>query len=152
MSRSAEVRLPFAGEERLFRLGIGQVRAVQERCDAGPLELLGRIKLGTWRVDDVREVLFQGLKGGGLSDAEATRLVAANFDPGPWLPFAALAQAVIAAGVVGAEDEPLGERAGEGAAKPTRSPGARSASPTGTGRGRRSAGPRATSTPPASGS
>ena len=43
MSRHGEILAAFGGEERTFRLGLGQVRALQEKCDAGPSELARRL-------------------------------------------------------------------------------------------------------------
>lgn len=115
MSRAAEVMLAFGGEERLFRLPIGRLRAVQERCDAGPMEIIARLANGGWRLDDVREVILQGLIGGGLGQPEATRLMLTAFDSLPLQPFVPVAQAVMMAAVVGVEDEEPGEgQAGEG--------------------------------------
>lgn len=113
MSRSSEFSAEFAGEDRLFRLPIGRLRAVQEKCDCGPMELLQRFIGGTYRVDDVREVILQGLIGGGLDAPSAGRLIKSNFDDLPLQPFVMLAQGVIMACLVGAEDEDMGERQGE---------------------------------------
>lgn len=124
MSRGAEVTLAFAGEERAFRLPLGRLRAVQEKCDAGPMELLNRLYSGAWRVDDLREILLQGLIGGGLDQAAATRLMRTAFDDLPLAQFVPLAQAVMGAAVVGAEDEPdVGKPpAGEAEASPSPAP------------------------------
>lgn len=113
MGRSAEFTAEFGGEDRLFRLPLGRLRAVQEKCDAGPMELLQRFLNGTYRIDDVRETLLQGLIGGGLDTAMAARLVKSNFDDLPLTPFVLLAQGVMMAVLVGAEDEALGELPGE---------------------------------------
>jgi len=113
MSRAAEVRLDFAGEERLFRLGIGQLRALDEVCDCGPMELLTRLSSGQWRTNDLRESLFQGLKGGGMADGEASKLIKSTVDVGPLQQYVPLAYSVILAAVVGVEDEDLGEPEGE---------------------------------------
>ncbi len=127
MSRAAEVTVEFGGEERLFALPIGRLRAIQEKCDCGPLELIRRLAAGSWRVDDVREPLLQGLVGGGMDQVSATRLIQTNFDDLPILPNVPLAQAVLMAAIMGAEDEPLGEQEGEAAA--SHSPEESSASP-----------------------
>lgn len=113
MSRAAEVRLDFAGEERLFRLGIGQLRALDEACDCGPMELLTRFSSGTWRAKDLRETVFQALKGGGMADAEATRLVKDTIDLGPLNQYVPLAQGAVLACLVGVEGDDLGESKGE---------------------------------------
>lgn len=116
MSRTAEIVLAFGGEDRTFRLNIGRLRALQEKTDAGPQELLSRLLQGTWRVDDLRETLLQGLIGGGSSSADATRLLKSDFDDLPFGQFVQTAQAVLAATLVGApdeEDETSGEPLGE---------------------------------------
>lgn len=114
MSRSAEVTLAFGGEDRVFCLKLGRLRALQEKTDCGPMALLSRYMSGDWRVDDVREAILQGLIGGGLDQANATKLVMSYFDDQPLQPFVQLAQGVVMAALVGAEDEDLGEPEGEG--------------------------------------
>lgn len=113
MSRAAEVTLLWGGEERLFRLPIGRVRAIQEKCDAGLPELLRRYITQSWMIDDVREVILQGLIGGGLDNQAATKAVLAYFDDTPIQPHITVAQAVVAAAIVGVDDEDLGEPEGE---------------------------------------
>lgn len=131
MSRAAEVRLDFAGEERLFRLGIGQLRVLDEACDCGPMELLTRFSAGTWRTKDLRETIFQGLKGGGMADAEATRLVRETVDVGPLNQYVPIAQGTVLACLVGVEGDDLGEPEGE-AEKSSPSPDQKSGSPAST--------------------
>lgn len=146
MSRAAEVSLQFADGERLFRLPIGRWRAVQERCDAGPLELLRRYTTSSWRVDDVREVILQGLIGGGLPVAEATKLMNTHFDDLPLAQFVPVAQAIVMVSVVGAEDEDgPGERKAGGKTQ-TASRAPKSGSPGSTAKARPSASTRAKST------
>lgn len=120
MSRSAEIEIAFGGEDRTFRLPIGRLRALQEKVDAGPMELLHRIAAQTWRVDDLRETILQGLIGGGMSSADATRLLKSDFDDLPLAQFTTIAQAVLFTAVLGAEDEPVGE--GQGEPAPSLSP------------------------------
>lgn len=131
MSRAAEVRLDFAGEERLFRLGIGQLRVLDEACDCGPMELLTRFASGTWRTRDLRETIFQGLKGGGTPDGEATRLIRETVDLGPLNQYVPVAQGALLAALVGIEGDELGEPRGE-VEKSAPSPEASSVSPAST--------------------
>lgn len=131
MSRAAEVRLDFAGEERLFRLGIGQLRALDEACDCGPMELLTRFSSGSWRIRDLRETILQGLKGGGMADGEATKLIRTTIDEGPLQQYVPVAYAVTLAAVVGVEGDDLGEPEGE-ATESRPSPDQNSASPVST--------------------
>lgn len=127
MSRSAEITLVFAGEERPFRLPIGRLRALQEKTDAGPMELVQRFAAGTWRVDDLRETIHQGLIGGGMAAADAAKLLKTDFDDLPLGQFVGTAQAIVLAAVVGAGEETLGEDQGEAVTNP--SPGPNSGSP-----------------------
>lgn len=150
MSRSAEIVLAFGGEDRTFRLSLGRLRALQEKTDCGPMELLGRFVSGTWRVDDLREAVLQGLIGGGLDVSQATKLIQNNFDDLPLQQFVPLAQAIVMATVVGAEDESLGEPAAGAEMNP--SPAASSGSQASTAPARSSATRRAKSTISPSGS
>lgn len=114
MSRSADIVLAFGGEDRTFRLPLGRLRVLQERTGCGPMELLRRLADGTWRVDDLRETILQGLIGGGLDQGRATKLVQQTFDDQPLQPFVTVAQAILLAAVMGAEDEDApGEIEGE---------------------------------------
>lgn len=127
MSRAAEITMAFGGEERLFRLPIGRLRALQEKTDSGPMELIQRLVAGNWRIDDVREPILQGLIGGGMDSRSATQLLLDHFDDLPVLPFVAVAQAIVAASVIGVEEETM-EKHKAGTAKNTRSRAARSGS------------------------
>ncbi len=151
MSRSGEVTVEWAGEERVFRLAIGQWRKIQEKCDVGPEELLGRLArsilvrakssglsasaaltlapASPWRVDDVREPILQGLLGAGLELNAAARLVRDWVDDRPLFEALPLAFAIVLGALSPPEDEtpPPGEPQGE---SPTNlSPEESSASP-----------------------
>lgn len=134
MSRSGEITLAWGDEDRTFRLGIREWEKVQEKCDAGPAEILARLApafialqqglspqqvisagyLGTWRVHDVREPLYQGLIGAGKNPNEAGKIVRDLVDERPLIESMAIAYQVVLASVTGAEDEPPpGEPEGE---------------------------------------
>lgn len=119
MSRSAEIEIAFGGEDRPFRLNIGRLRALQEKVDAGPMELVNRLSAGAWRVDDLRETILQGLIGGGMTSADATRLMKSDFDDLPLAQFVPIAQAILYTALLGAEDEPTGEVQGEAPSSPS---------------------------------
>lgn len=72
--RHAE-ELVWAGGEHRFRLGIGELRAVEQACDAGVSVVLLRLLGQQWKVDDVLSPIRLGLIGGGMKDAEAKRLM-----------------------------------------------------------------------------
>jgi hypothetical protein len=156
-SRYGEVRLALGAEERVFRLGLGQIRAIEEKCDAGLPELAQRLApmmqiaamaaaapdeagafmmkailegaLGTWRVDDYREVIYQALVGGGETPTMAGLIVKASVDERAPLEMAVLAFNIILAALLGPEDEPLGET--KGAKPPPKNPRSRAARPAG---------------------
>jgi hypothetical protein len=154
MSRHAELVRQWGSEERTFRLGIGEWRKIQETCDAGPGEVVQRIAAwaavrmampkanfleilaaggaGRWRVDDVREVLYRGLTGGGMDPTSAGRLVRELHDERPLLENLPLALEIVLASLSGPEEEPVGERVGEPptTTSATSSPTEDSASPT----------------------
>jgi Phage tail tube protein, GTA-gp10 len=154
VSRSGEITRQWGDAERTFRLGIGEWRKVQETCDAGPAEIAARLAayaalrqrapnasfldmlaaggLGRWRVDDIREPLYRGLIGGGMSPTAAGLLVRELHDERPLTENIALALEIVLASLVGAEDEPVGEPAGERQTTARRSPGKNSGSRTST--------------------
>lgn len=107
------MRRVWIGGEHEFALNIGQLRALQKACDAGPEEILSRIWGGTWRVDDLVEVIRIGLIGGGEVDAkDAGLLVAGLIDKHPVLQFKPIAQDILMHALVGEVDDKVGEHQG----------------------------------------
>lgn len=119
MSRGGEVSAPFAGEERLFRLRLGELRQLQEMCgDVGPGTIIGRLRATgpvwqrPWLVDDVRGPILLGLVGAGMDRQKATRLVVKWLDePQDWAAHTSLASVVILAAITGPKDEPIDAQA-----------------------------------------
>ena len=100
----------FFGEaETVFRLDIGAIRRLEEKRGCGIFALQRRMVDQSAWIDDVVEVLRQGLIGAGMPPAEAARLVTA-YGPGSGLGSAidayALAVLVLHAGLL----TPSGER------------------------------------------
>lgn len=106
------IELNWHGGEHKFALRIGQLRALQDKLDSGPEEILNRFRLGTWRVDDVVEVLRFGLIGGGMDSKGAGKLVLRLVDLHPIIEFKLTALHVLAASLLGVEDDPVGEPQG----------------------------------------
>src|SRR5690606_33395855 len=109
---------------------IGCIRRLQDACDAGPQHIMNRLFDGTWRDHDLREPLIQGLVGAGVQQRDAQALIEKWVDPEPKQQFIPMAQAILMAWLVGAEDEDLGEPSGEAQTNP--SPDQSSASPAST--------------------
>lgn len=107
------------GGDHPFRLGLGELRAVQDKCDAGPELILQRIRMGIWKVDDLFEVLRFGLIGGGMDRSAATKLVQDTFDRTPLLEFKVPALAILAFALIQPEDDPVGEPSPAGETTPS---------------------------------
>jgi len=106
--RPVVIRWP--GGEHAFRLGIGELRAIQQLTDCGPEFLMHRIAAGQWRVDDLRETIRNGLIGGGMAHVEALKLVDRTFSTtSAAVAFKGPAQEILAAYLYGPPDDPVGE-------------------------------------------
>lgn len=111
MSGDGKVRLNWRGGEHEFHLRLGEIRALQNTCDAGPGELHDRMVLGKWRVDEIRETVRLALIGGGMEPKDAQKLVELHVDVGPWTESALLARALLASFLTGVPDDPVGKLA-----------------------------------------
>lgn len=114
----AGVDITWAGGEHSFALTIDLMRALQERCDAGPAWVLTRLRSGQWMVDDVVSTIRLGLEGGGLSKDAARKLVAQHVEDRPLAISVLTAQLILMSALYGTEDDPVGE-ASAGAATQT---------------------------------
>lgn len=113
-TRSGKIELEWAdlggagaGGKHVFRLPIAQLEELQEKCDAGPQQILRRLYDGAWRTYDVRETLRLGLIGGGMASLDAAKMVERYAGDGNLLENVIIAQAVLAAALAGVPDEPL---------------------------------------------
>lgn len=76
----------FGGEDCDFRLGIGELRELQERTNKGPEEVLTALRSGSWHTDDISETIRIGLIGAGVEPAKAKARVLRYVDEIPnWL-------------------------------------------------------------------
>ncbi len=105
--------LVWLGGEHEFALDIGSLRALQKHCDAGPQQILNRIAVGNWRVDDLYQTIRLGLIGGGMAQAEANRLTDATFQAHKLRQLRPTAQAILVDALIGDPDDPVGEVEGE---------------------------------------
>ena len=63
------------GGEHAFRLGIGELRAIEQRSDAGVFVVLMRLLSQLAKIDDIIGPIRLGLIGGGLPEKDAQKLV-----------------------------------------------------------------------------
>ena len=113
------VELNWPGGEHAFRLRLGELQALQEKCDAGPEMVLQRIRLGVWQVNDLFETLRFGLIGGGMDRDAARKLVVDAFERTPLMEFKTPAIEVLAAALIGVPDDPAGEPSPAGETTPS---------------------------------
>ena len=115
------IQVTWAGGESDFLLNIALLRALQDRCDAGPAWVLNRLTSGQWRVDDVIETIRLGLEGGGMKKEDARKLVARHVEDRPLTLSVMTAQVILMAALFGNEDDPVGEaQAGAETPNPSR--------------------------------
>lgn len=138
MSGTGEVSADFAGEERAFRIRLGEIRKIEGKCETGIGEVCRRLARAVYvqnaakggdilsalatgveiHADDVRTPIYEGLVGGGMSAADAAKLVRAEVDDRGMrglLDNAAVALLIL----IGSQEIPPGEpRAGESPATP----------------------------------
>lgn len=103
------VDLTWAGGEHTFLLTIDLLRALQEKCDAGPMFVLERLATKRWMVDDVIQPIRLGLEGGGMSKDQARKLVKKHVEDQPLHASVTTAMAVLMSAIYGSEDDPVGE-------------------------------------------
>lgn len=118
MSADGSVDLVFGGDVRHFRLAIENLIALQEKLDAGPMQVVTGLQLGTWRVAYLLEVLRIGLIGGGMEPKAAQKLVEDNVRPGNIVPHVLTAMAVLLSALQGDPDDPVGKKKTRRSRKP----------------------------------
>jgi hypothetical protein len=117
MSVDGSVELVFGGDTRRFRLAIKNLIALQEKRNSGPMEIVQRLQLGIWRVEDIVETLRIGLLGGygdnptPEQDKTTRALVEAHVREGNITPHVLTALAVLLSALQGDPDEPVGKKA-----------------------------------------
>lgn len=107
--RDAQITLTWADGDYVFRLGWGEIELLQEACDAGPYVLLARLNDHSFRIADISQTIRLGLIGGGMAPVDALKLVRTYVEARPPAENLMFAQAILAAGCIGAPDEKLGE-------------------------------------------
>lgn len=109
MSRSSAIDLDWGDGTHRFALRWGELAELQEKTDAGPYVVLQRLHTGSWRVEDVSNVIRLGLVGGGMTPPEAMKKVRFYVEQRPPLESVPYAVAILSASLLGAPDEPPGE-------------------------------------------
>ena len=127
MTRRAYIDLDFADGEHRFKLGLAELEELQEKCDAGPPVILDRLagSMGQsgvagllaggarWRTHDVTETIRIGLIGGGMPPLKALALTRRYAVPPDMMLCAKAAFSILAAALMGVDDEEVGKPEGE---------------------------------------
>lgn len=109
MSADGSVELEWRYGTNRFRLGLREIRILQEKTGYGPLHLSRRLDEGVSFIDEWRLVILHGLMGGGMSPQEANRAVALAVDDKPMGEALLVARIVLGAAIAGVDDDPLGK-------------------------------------------
>lgn len=116
MSADGSITLPWGGEERKFRLGLGELRELQEKVNhnrlnpIGPRALLSLFETFDAWPDQVREVLRLGLIGGGTKIELVPGLIKRYCDERPPFDSVPVAHAVLMTALMGVRDDPVGKK------------------------------------------
>ncbi|MBB3396877.1 gene transfer agent family protein [Rhizobium sp. BK060] len=78
MRGAEEVTWP--GGEHSFRLGIGELRAIEQRSDAGCAVVMMRLLSSQFKIDDVIQPIRLGLIGGGMDERAAQKVIESALD------------------------------------------------------------------------
>ena len=113
MSRNASIDVDFGDGEHTFRLAIGQLRELQEKTGVSPFAVLARLVAYQPMIDDCSMVIRLGLIGGGMTPADALRLVRDYCDARPPAESLPIATLILRAGLMGVPDEEPGKSPGE---------------------------------------
>lgn len=120
----------FAGQDRIFRLRIGEIGELETLCDAGIGGVFSRLATMQFKFADVRETIRLGLIGGGTVASQAAFFVKRYVDDRPLNENVPLAIDILRATFEGAkdatkaDDPPSGDGSGKqaGSGDPATSP------------------------------
>lgn len=101
MSSDGSITREWGDGEHTFRLRIKELRELEEKRNSGSMEICKRITDGSWKVDDLFEVLRLGLIGGGMQAPLALGLVSKYVTPGAISEHIVPAQLVLVAALFG---------------------------------------------------
>ena len=108
------VRLNWVGGEHDFALRIGELRSLQDSCNAGPEQVMVRLQNGSWRVNDIIEPIRLGLIGASeMTTAEAGPFVTNIFNQHNRLELKMTAFAIMVDALIGPEEDSPGGDQGE---------------------------------------
>lgn len=115
--RGAETII-WPGGEHDFRLGIGELRALEQRSDAGCAVVMMRLLGQQWKIDDVIQPIRLGLIAAGMPAPDAQNAIDAALDIASPYALAITAAEILRRFIMWETDDQPGEQAA-GVAKQT---------------------------------
>lgn len=113
MRQGKEIVWP--GGVHTFMLNIGELRALEQKTNAGAFVTMTRLLASQWKIDDVVATIRLGLVGAGISEKEARELVDNALDVASAYRLAITAAMVLEHSLMwDANDQPGEPEAGEG--------------------------------------
>ncbi|NTS30666.1 gene transfer agent family protein [Phyllobacterium sp. BT25] len=113
MRQGKEIVWP--GGEHTFMLNIGELRALEQKTNAGAFVTMTRLISSQWKIDDVISTIRLGLVGGGMSEQEARSIVDRALDLASAYKLAITAALILEHSLMwDANDTPGEQPAGEG--------------------------------------
>jgi hypothetical protein len=99
------------GEDAFCLAKVGDLLALEEKCNAGIATIMNRLETGQWFVNDIRETIRLGLIGGGMKPDKAMTVVKLHVDGNPkgLAESIVIARLILMAVVVGVPGEELGK-------------------------------------------
>jgi len=108
------VTLNWAGGEHEFTLRLGELRRMQEVCNAGPEQILLRLQHSHYLVDDLIEPIRLGLIGSEeMTNSEAGPFVIKMIEQHPLIQFKFTAQTILTHAILGPPDDQPKKQKGE---------------------------------------
>lgn len=80
MARPAAPTIAWPQGEHAFWLNVGELRALEQNCDAGFMVVWQRLMAGQARIDDIFHTIRLGLIGAGMVPEKAMALTVKAFD------------------------------------------------------------------------
>jgi len=102
MAINGEITLQWGDGEHAFNIAkLKSVLELEEKCGCGVAEIIGRLRDGRWKFNDVRETIRLGLIGAGMTPDKALLLTQRYVDDRPWNENVLPAQAILYSALVG---------------------------------------------------
>jgi len=106
MAINGEIEIQWGDGEHKFNIAkLKCVLELEDKCNCGVAEIIGRLSNGRWKFSDIRETIRLGLIGAGELPDKALILTQRYVDERPWQENVLPAQAILYAALVGVDKD-----------------------------------------------